>query len=181
MRIGIDLDGTIVDTYTHWLHVLQQTPMADRFTAVDLLDHHNDPDLFQFVEQNREEMFGRPPEVPGAVSALHRLLSQGHQLYFISARHPDLLDVTQRWLSSHSLPQDRLFLLTGGDKAALCVAEGVTLMAEDSPYYAPLLAARGIQVWLRDTEYNQHVGGPGIERFWHWSEIVHSNLLQIRA
>lgn len=181
MRIGIDLDGTVVDTYGYWLQVLAQTPLAGRFTAIQLLDHHNDPDLFRYVEEHSDQMFGKPPAMPGALQTIRRLQAQGHELYFISARHQGLRAVTEQWLVQNGLPVDRLFLLTGGDKAALCHAEGIRLMFEDSPHYGPRLAASDIHVWLLDAEYNQEVRGANIRRFTHWSEVLTAGALQAPA
>jgi uncharacterized HAD superfamily protein len=181
MRIGIDLDGTIVDTYRYWLQVLAQTHLAGRFQAADLLDHHSDPDLYRYVEEHAAQMFGHPPAMPGALEVLARLQEQGHDLWFISARNEGLRPVTEAWLARHKLPVERLHLLAGGDKATVCLDHAITVMFEDSPSYSPILAAHGVTVWLLDTEYNRHVQAHGIRRFHHWGEVLQAPILQAPA
>jgi len=182
MRIGLDLDGVIVDSIGSWVRVLNREA-GTAFRPGDLPDPYATPELARVADRHELEMLIAPPAMAGVAPVLERLGAAGHELVVITARAPRLRRLTEAWLAYQGLAVDRLHFLAGGSKAPAARAERLDLMVEDAPHNALALAAAGVPVLLFAAPYNAGlrralvepcagwpavlgaVGGGGAERF----------------
>lgn len=73
--------------------------------------------------------FTTMPEVPGATASIRRLIDEGHELYFISARGSKAIDSCYRWFYEHNLPLKNIYF--NRDKAWLVDKLGIEVFIDD--------------------------------------------------
>lgn len=171
MRVGVDLDGVIVDSIRYWIRVLNREA-GTCFGPDDLPDVYDQPALAECCDRHELEMLIAPPPVPGAVSGLRRLKDMGHTIAVVTARAGRLRPLTEAWLLYHGITVDSLHFLDGGQKASVVIAEGLDCHIEDTPHQALAVAGAGVTVILMATPYNGHVEGDGIIRCTGWDDIT---------
>ena len=171
MKIGVDLDGVIVDSIRYWIGVLNREAGMD-YRPGDLPDTYSTPELAACCDQHELEMLIAPPPMAGADSGLKRLKAMGHTLVVLTARASRLRSLTEAWLTYHGLPVDSLHFLQGGSKAPVARAEGLELMVEDTPHHALAVCQAGVPVLLFAAPYNEHVAVQGISRCRNWDDVV---------
>ncbi len=185
--IGLDLDGVLCDLgpgvsariaerfglATHpatWrsydLRHLQLGVPEDRFGA--------------FLDEIFAEaaLYGEASATCGAVAGVAQLRAAGHRVVGITARSPQLTEVTTRWLEATGLALDAVHHTPVGSKAAVAAALGVEATVEDNPTEAELLA--GVcRSYLLDHPYNRDVVLQRAQRIHSWDELV-GRLCQLR-
>ncbi|MFZ5817868.1 MAG: 5' nucleotidase, NT5C type [Bacillota bacterium] len=171
MRIGLDLDGVLVDSIPRWIEVLNREA-GTRYGPDDLPDTYGTPEQAFHSDRNEVEMLILPGPVAGGPESVRAIHAAGHELVVITARHPRLRGLTQAWLEYHGVAVHRLHFLEGASKAPTAVAEGVDVMVEDAPHNALALAEAGVPVLLFDAPYNQAVSHPLIRRAAGWAEVL---------
>lgn len=176
MRIGLDLDGVIVNSIPRWIAMLN-AGMGTQYGPDDLPDTYGTPAMAAFCDQHLVELLIAPAPVPEAPAAVSALKAEGHELVVITARTPLLRDLTTAWLDFYGAPVERLHFLEGASKAPTAVTEGIDLMVEDTPHHAIALAKAGVPVLLFAAPYNRDVSHPLIHRCTGWGEVLH----QIRS
>lgn len=171
MRIGIDLDGVVVDSIARWVTVFNRES-AKTYPAGSLIDTHGTPENAALSDRNELEMLIAPPPMDGAREALAALRSAGHQLIVVTARSPGVRGLTEAWLQYHGITVDAMHFLEGGNKGAVAAAEGLSFFVEDAPHNAIAIARVGVPVLLFDAPYNREVSGMHIERIQTWAEVL---------
>ena len=115
---------------------------------------------------------------PYAQKALKQLHAK-HKIIIITARIEDdipptetrtMYDITQDWLQCNHFIYDKL-ILSSYDKKEVIKQENIELMIEDSPYFFQENMG-SIPLFCFDTEYNQTVYGPNIQRVYDWYQIT---------
>lgn len=136
MRIGIDLDGVIIDHREH----KRRLAAARGFTLERWQTNSNV--MSRFVPHEAYEQISRQlyttmtPEaapVPGALETLAKLQDE---LYIVSARNADSVRYAQQWLLKHRVydlvPAERIFFCgTGAEKRGYCERLGLSLFLDD--------------------------------------------------
>jgi uncharacterized HAD superfamily protein len=171
MRIGVDLDGVIVDSIAYWIRVLNREA-GTNYLPGDLPDTYAAASLAQCSDLHELEMLIAPPPVPGAVAALTHLKALGHQLVVVTSRALRLRVLTMAWLDYHGILVDEIYCLQGGSKAPVAKAQGIDVLVEDIPHQAIAVAESGVPVLLFAAPYNDHVMHQRIERCADWTEVV---------
>lgn len=176
MRIGVDIDGVIADTFPLLVQELNAY-FAVRFE----LKHVYDYDIYNVYGITPEEVdqFNRdkgniliedPLPLEGAIYYLN-LLSKEHIISLVSARSDRYYKQTEKWLQQYSISYDHLLLLGQHDKREICTRLAVDLFIEDSLKNALQLSGCGIPVILLDAPYNQGCLPEGVVRRYNWEEI----------
>jgi len=171
VRIGLDLDGVIVDSIPTWVKVLNREARTN-FAPHDLPPTHSTPQLAACSDRHELEMLILPGPMPGAVNALRQLRLAGHTLVVITARALRLRGLTEAYLQYHGMPVDRLHFLEGGSKVTTAVAESIDLLVEDAPHNALAVAEAGISVLLYGAGYNRHISHPLIRHCQGWHGVL---------
>jgi uncharacterized HAD superfamily protein len=169
MRIGLDLDGVVVDSIGRWIEVLNRHA-GTAYQPGDLPETYGTPELAAVSDRHELEMLIAPGPMAGAVGALRRLSAQGHRLIVITARAPRLRRLTEAWLDYYGIAVDRMHFLEGGSKVQVALEERVEVMVEDAPKNALALAEGGVPVLLFGAPYNRDVRHPLIHRCDGWGE-----------
>lgn len=130
LKIGIDLDGVVVDIHPYILAWLKQeldvSLVKEEISTWQITDHPkivavpNGPEkLADFFTQDTK-IYQNAPSLPGAVETINHWQEAGHEINFITARPSDsLTQVTHDWLIAHDLEwavdEDRIHLLPTGE------------------------------------------------------------------
>lgn len=170
MRIGIDLDGVVVNSIPRWVEVINRSGAG--YGPDELPETHSWPERAAYSDANELEMLILPGPMPGAREALARLRSQGHTLIVVSARAPRVRRLTEAWLDYHGLAADGFHLLEGASKAAVALEERLDLLVEDTPHQALAVAEAGVPVLLYGAPYNRAVSHPLIHRCEGWAAVL---------
>ncbi len=171
MRIGIDLDGVVVDSIPRWVEVFNRVS-GETYLPGTLINTYGSPGTAAISDRHELEMLIAPPPMDGAREVLSALRTRGHQLIVITARSPRLERLTEAWLAYYGIEVDAMHFLEGGNKAVVATAERLDLFIEDAPHNALALAEAGIPVLLFGAPYNQETKHRNIRRIHSWSEVV---------
>lgn len=171
MRIGLDLDGVIVDSVPNWIRILN-TQFGSNYGPDELPDTHGTPEMAAFCDDHLIELLMPNRPMAGAAEALHRLRREGHELVVITARSQCVRRLTEAWLEYYGFQVDELHFLEGADKAVTARAAGINLLVEDTPKNALAVAAAGVPVLLFGAPYNRDVRHPLISRCEDWDEVL---------
>lgn len=185
--IGLDLDGVLCDLGRN-----VAARIADRFGVASHPDTWRTYDLRLLrlgVPQDRvcaflDEIFVDPhlyasaAPAPGARFGVSRLRCAGWRLVGITARPPQVAEITSAWLAAHGMPLDAVHHTEMGQKSEVARRLGVDATLEDNPHEAELLAAV-CESWLLDRPYNRDHPLTCARRLMSWDDVV-GRLCQLR-
>lgn len=176
MRLGVDIDGVIADTFPLLVRELNEYFQVD-LALRDIKDYNifkvyglNEAEMLRFLGDKEEAIMEGPTVKDGAVECLS-VLSRKHTIYLVSARYEKYRPQTEKWLRKHDVPYHVLVLLGSHDKREVCSRMAVDVFIEDSLKNAHQLSTCGIPVLLFDAPYNQGELPPLVRRCYSWGEI----------
>ena len=108
---------------------------------------------------------------PKAVQTLNGLKNKGYKIAYVTSRSKLSRFITKRWLTIHRFPTGPVFFISQAEKGHFAVRKGMTMFFEDEPNTAQELLNLGIQVFLKDWQYNNQVCGENLVRFKSWRDI----------
>lgn len=163
MRIGLDIDDTICDTFDFLLpyickyYKLDYEKTKKRNLSYDyFLDHYDD--YFIFAKLNYKNIIPHVPLKKGVIKYLTKLRKKGHQIVFITARsdrgYDNPYQLTYDYLALNGIPFDTL-ITSAGDKAGSCKEEQIDLFIDDSIDNCKSLSSHNIQVLLFKAAWNK--------------------------
>ena len=170
MKIGIDLDGVIVDTITHVSLELSRhlgfyvspNDVANRYGEIEGAD-----DIFV---KHGVEMLCTIAPFDDTVRVINDLAIK-HEIYFISARYMLHYPATLDWLTKHCLPCENVLFTEGKSKAEICKELGIEVFIEDSIRNAMELVQAGIKVILYESDYSIDVIDERLHRCSNWADV----------
>ena len=179
MRIGVDIDGVVSDSYPVWLQELNQH-YGKNIAVITDYDMHlvfdvPSDDMNNFFVGNVERLLMTPNPVSGAKEGIETLLSEGHELIYITARTPEQKDITVRWFDKHKIPHEHERVLFSGFKSKVDLVKqwSIEVFIEDYEVNAKAIAECGVPVLLLNASYNQDKQLPtGVTRCQSWNEIL---------
>lgn len=184
MRIGIDVDGTLADNLQAFVDVFNEKT-GKQLTKTEVFDFdlslvYGIPadEVDQVFHDNAERVFGEVPAMEGAREALELMKNAGVELYLVTARPPNLRELTADWLKRHKIPYDRLIF--DPHKGEACRRHGLKVFVDDHFDNAVGVARVGSKSVLVDAPHNRHLdhGKHGITRLFHWR--VFPNLVELK-
>lgn len=165
MRIGIDIDDTITNT---WNDII---PYYSREFGVPIEVLKKSKPYYESVKDlcTREEYFERIKPIYNNVApmvslkedvceVLNDLRSKGHTITFISSRgegYTDAYNLTKEYLNKMGVPYDRLIVGASRNKDYLCVSEKIDLFIDDSYKHCVNASKLGVRVLMSETDYNK--------------------------
>ncbi|MBI4322159.1 MAG: hypothetical protein HY675_27010 [Chloroflexi bacterium] len=175
MKIGVDLDGVVVDMGPVLLRQLSticgREIRVDEIYCYDLetalsLDERQIEQLLEIVRS--ETTYLTAPAMDGALEALSAL--KQHDVIFVTSRPEEVRQATETWLRSHGLEHRDVVFTGHGKKVAGTM--GLNVFIEDDIGTALGLASAGLSVLLFDHPWNQGDGLPfNCRRVRDWREI----------
>lgn len=175
IRFGIDIDGTVTCP-TALVPYLQKSFNPDfkyeDITAYELttvLGISND-EVAQWFKENECALYKNSP-VHKDADLILRQWSEQFELFFISARHTLLTDITYDWFDRHNIPYHHIELTGSHNKIETARSLQVDAFFEDKLDNAlDIQQALDIPVYLFDTPYNQAELPTGVFRVHSWLE-----------
>lgn len=138
MKIGIDIDGTVTENFNLIKNLacgyFKKNELDINTWEWDISKIFNvtKTEVDKFWELHEKLIFTLPGPKPFAKEII-AMLSQEHEIIYITARSESYRLDTIHWLKSHDIYFDRLFMVE--DKLKVCLEEGISLMIDDSPEY----------------------------------------------
>lgn len=174
-RFGIDIDGTV--TCPASLVPFINSDFNLNLTLNDLTQYDLTPfvnvssdELAQWFLKKEPEIYANSPLAEGAKEILMKW-EQQHELYFISARSTNLLNITKEWFVNNQLKFDHIDLIGSHHKIEAAKNYRVDLFFEDKHDNAVMIHEEcKIPVILFNTPYNQDPIPEGVIRVNHWNE-----------
>lgn len=188
MKIGIDLDGVVIDSETTFrtyeelydLTILQQNNLVDRqepkFQARYNWTKEQQKDFTEryFVQVSKESNL-----MSGFIGAYKYLKEQGHEFVVITARGltPDgtfmkeMEDDAKRVLNEQNIVFDKYYW-GQGDKLEVCQKENIDIMIDDDWRIIEKLSSNNIKtLYFRDTNLKKLDENEYIKEVNNWGDI----------
>ncbi len=178
MRIGIDIDDTICNT---WDFVI---PYLSRHFNISISNLKNSDKVYyeacnktyseycEFAKKYYSTIALKYKIKPNVRKVLKKLKSKGHEIIFITARNVngfyDPYKISLKYLKKHKICYDKL-IVNVKEKALICLEEKIDLFIDDSINNCREVASKNIPVLLFSTRYNQNC--TLFKRFLNWKEI----------
>lgn len=174
MHIGVDLDNTVLDATSSYLHFYNKASGLS-YTPKDVNDFYFYR-LYGWDNAEREKvyrLYGREihwnsSPFPMAVEVLQEL-SLSHKISIITARPLLFRDITIEWLNHHGIRYDNIVFTE--NKLQECIDSGVNLLIDDAPHYAREFADKNIPVILFEQPYNTSMSHDMVYRASSWFEV----------
>ncbi|PLT34688.1 hypothetical protein [Bacillus sp. V5-8f] len=172
---GIDIDGTVTrpDSMVPFLNKAFQLNLAyEDITEYELTPFVNiSSEVFaEWFVKNEPAIYSGSKMADGAKQALAKWATLA-ELYFISARRNDLMEITETWFNRHELCYHHIELIGSHDKIDAAKRFGVDIFFEDKHDNAVAIATEcGIPVILFDTPYNRKPVPEQVIRVNDWAE-----------
>lgn len=178
MKIGIDIDDTIMDTFDYLMPYI-----AEYFNAnvEDLknnnISYSNLPEKWKvkeidFCKKYYDTVVPDTPIKPTAVEYIKKIKELGHTILVITARdnrlYTNAYTTTAEQLSKNGVVYDKLICTF--DKAQVCKEEKISLFIDDSITNCKKVQDMGIPVLLFNSKSNIHTK-IDLERVDCWKEI----------
>ncbi|MCA1063415.1 hypothetical protein QTG56_12725 [Rossellomorea sp. AcN35-11] len=174
-RFGIDIDGTVTSPESLLPHINDHFNLKltlqdiTQYELTEVLDIS--PQTFgKWFKQAEPVIYRDSPIAPGAKKILDQWKEE-HELYFISARRSDLIEVTKDWFNVQDLMYHHIELIGSHDKIATAKKHAVDIFFEDKHDNAVAISEElSIPVLLFNTPYNQKPIPDGVVRINDWNE-----------
>jgi uncharacterized protein len=181
MKFGFDIDDTLINLREHAFQIynkkLNRNVKVDLFHALDKVEIH---ELFDMTAEQGSEMWGSSleeiyftscPPYPDAVETLQRLESEGHEIYYITARPKVHGERTIEWMIENKFPvqKDKFYYgMNDEDKVHIIKDLELDYYFDDKPVVLETLRNRPLNVFAKSQSYNVHLDIPRIA---NWSEL----------
>ena len=161
MRIGIDIDDTITESWKYLMPIYSKEfnvridektePYYNAVKEVATFD--------EYIEVNRkiENIKKEVPLKKNVAIILKKLKKEGHMIIFITARgraYNDPYKFTKEYLDKYNVPYDKI-IVDSWDKATTCQKEHIDLFIDDRPKHCEEVLKCGIDVLMMQTKYNE--------------------------
>lgn len=189
MKIGIDIDDTIVDTYKpmikyadiYDIEVLGNTGSNNDLGNIEdgryleVLYNWDRKTKFDYFDKYYKKVLEECLVLPDASNMIQKLKSNGNEIYFITARVSRIKDcdtrnLTRKTLDDNNIPYDEL-ITDADDKLKYCLEHNIKFFIDDSYNTCKQLQENGIKAYLMTTKMNENLKCENIERVSNWKEI----------
>jgi len=176
MRIGLDFDGTIIDTTAAKMRFAREA-FGVELTALETWgaigrERIGEERFVEMVRAAHEELTLTTPPMPGAAEAIRRL-ARDHQLFVVTARNDVEVRWAERWIATHAPAISAVVHTSRAPKLDACRELGVELMLDDIPGVLHEIAEAGVGAALIEAEYNRDTPRHArVRAVPHWRDFV---------
>ena len=144
MKIGIDIDGVILDfegelrvqaELNDVINLKRNSIINEKETFFQQKYNWNEDEINNFIDKQFLKVSRECDFKPGAIEVINLLKKEGHELIIISSRGgliKEMKDVAEKRLEEKCLKFDKYFWVAK-EKAKICKEENIDLMIDD--YY----------------------------------------------
>ncbi len=162
MRIGIDIDDTITNTWQTLMPILSKR-FNITFDKESLPYHHQLKELISIDEYYKitreyEDILKNVPIKENVSNIINKLKEEGNEIIFITARgkgYNDPYTATKEYLEKNNILYDKL-IINSWNKANICKEEKIDLFIDDSYKHCKEVSKLGIEVIMIKTNYNKN-------------------------
>lgn len=184
-KIGVDIDEILSETVKAFLF-FYNAEYGTTFIFDEVIDYSFAKQFGITRDEERQaiqDFFGSKlaldiPTVPESIKCI-KDLSQRHELYAISSRPPQLIELTKSWLDDNFPGCFREIILTNSHfdatktKSDVCRTLSLDMFIDDQIIYAEDCARVCAKVLLMNKPWNQtNIVIPNVLRVKSWQEIV---------
>ena len=173
MRIGIDIDDTIVNTSEMCINYVKKLDKKYGENIKDIItDNIKNPVVTLFYDNYLYDVIAHAKLKEDAVKVINELY-RDNEIYFITARSErfikDVDNMTKNLLDSYNIKYNKI--ITGaGKKAELCVENNIDLLIDDSIKHCTNLSIIGIDTLLFNSINNKDIE-TNLKRVYNWNEV----------
>lgn len=186
MRIGIDIDGVLVDierfTVDYGTKYCVENNLPIDITVGEYDEnkafHWTDEQDLKFWNQYLEYYATKYPARKFTSEVIKKLKEEGHEIYIVTARcewglppesYGKMRTFVAEWLKENDIYYDKI-IYTEGSKLPYCVGNYVEVMIEDNPTNIKEVSTK-IPVLCFDCQYNRKIEGDNITRVYSWYDV----------
>lgn len=179
MKIGIDIDDTICDSFETLLPKICQECNLDMLELrrnninYEYFFKDHDSHLYKAATKILGENVYSIPLKPDVIECINKLHDLGHKIFFITSRSTktffDPYLVSKKYLDDNHVYYDKIIASTY-DKATICKEEGIDLFIDDGINHNANVSKVGIKTLLFDASYNRMCND--YQRVSSWKEII---------
>lgn len=175
-RFGIDIDGTVTSPTSLIPHIneaFNSKLTLDDIKEYDLtaaLPHLGPDEFYTWFRGAESKIYAASPVSENAKNILNDWKNH-YELYYISARGPEVRDITMDWFAEHAIAYDHIELIGTHKKIQAAKKHNVNLFFEDKHDNAVEISEElDIPVLLFDTPYNRLPIPKNVIRVYNWLE-----------
>ena len=184
MKIGIDIDGVIVDFLNSYLDIFEkkygrkeiyEKIYSDKFWECLNITQEEAKQLLDYFDET--EYFENMKFIDGAKEAIGILLRE-HEVVFITARPLYIQSKTDYFFKKHFEGEIKIvfsneFVNNGlKSKGEICMENNIEIMIEDNKDYAKNCADKGVKVLLMNHPWNKEFYYKNVTRINNWKEAM---------
>ena len=179
MKLGFDIDDTLIDLRRHAFHLynkkMKKNISINVFEAIPTVEIHVPFGLTneqggQLWKASMEEIyFTDCPSFEGAKEMLNALAKEGHEIYYITSRPKHYCQQTREWVKAQGFPvvNERFFCgMQDHEKIELINKLQLDVYVDDKPAVLNTLVNSKTKVIVKNQSYNVQVPFPRLTN-WH--------------
>lgn len=186
MRIGIDIDGVLVDIERFIVDYGIQFCYENNIDYHIVVGEYDESKSLGLTKQQTELFWNQylpyyctSYYIRNHAKEVIDLLKKEHEIYIITARNEDGLpkeeygqmqSLVEMYLENNQIEYNQL-IFTKGSKLPYCMENKIDVMVEDSPFNVPDIATE-IPVLCFDNSYNRKCEGDNITRVYSWYDVL---------
>ncbi|KRF67138.1 hypothetical protein ASG99_17360 [Bacillus sp. Soil768D1] len=185
MKFGFDIDDTLINLREFAFHLynkkLNKNVELTEFRALKTLEIHEAFGLDKeaggkmWNSLAEEVYYSSCPAFEGAVETLQELESEGHEIYYITARKSEHGERTKKWLIENGFPvKDEHFYCGMRDHEKIETIRELELdyYFDDKPAVLETLLDIPTKVYAMDNSYNREMDIPRLTSWFELKEVL---------
>lgn len=175
MKIGIDIDDTITDTYLIALKYIAEYYNKDYkeleakgYTYDEFFADSEFVGFREFIAENFHKLIPTLKTKDGVSEVIKKLKEEGHEIIIVTARDSAKENQNIEFLNTHNIPFDK-FYEGIWEKGELAKKENIDIFIDDSYSHYKQCEKENIRAILFDAPYNRKY--EECERVTSWKEI----------
>lgn len=186
MRIGIDIDGVLVDIARFTVDYGTKFRYDNHIDTQIKDDEYNEEKALGLTSEQAEKFWNTylgfyATKYPARnfASEVIKKLKENHEICIITARNEyglppetygQMQTMVKHWLADNKIEYDKL-VFTKGSKLPYCMENKIDVMIEDSPYNVADISSK-IPVLCFDNPYNRNIDEKNITRVYSWYDVL---------
>lgn len=172
MRIGVDIDGVVADIMPSALSAINKKYELDLHPSMILEYDYRigegttvTDEIIRLLQD--EEFALNIPVMDKAPQVVRSLKFRGHEVVFVTARKPESMGVTKKWIEQHF---GALEIVHTEHKQEVAI----DILIDDCPFVVRAFAHTGRRAMLYDQPWNRKMEVEyGVRRVHDWYEVDH--------
>lgn len=189
MRIGIDIDDTIANTYESFFKIAIEYTKKNvnpnfklENCSTKIITNMPYQELFDWTDEQDKIFWATyylPPVILGitikenAKQVINKLF-ENNEIFIITARSRKLGDnveeLTRIWLDNNGVKYHQLYM-DAEEKLDICLKNKIDLFIDDAYYYCKQMKDNNIKTFMLSSEINKGIKDDSIPVFRNWKEI----------